>query len=328
MPDDEANCSATLRRCHPSNAQREHTVSQTTNSDENISSNIDAHRFSLEATALERIALLTDRWRNICDSEHSEPEWAEFLATAALYDRGAVGLYSKEFRDALPGKKVLDFGSGRGINAVAMASLGADVTAVDISPESALIANFLAERYGLQDKLTGRAGDIREMEFEPQSFDLIVGQSILHHLVHDLEWEIMEKLTTLVKPDGTTIFVELAHNWPLLQQAAKLVWLPHSPSILQKKAYAKSLALNAHPERDNSMRHFEELGRKFYHEVEVVPFAGLERLACLLPGVRSSAKLRRAALEMERFLPASLANRLAAAQTMTFRRPRIPHLPR
>ena len=102
--------------------------------DDNISRNIDAHRYRVHARALERNAVITDRWRDICSGDHTEREWEEFLADAALYDRGAVGLYSREFRTALPGKRVLDFGSGRGHNAVAMATLGADVTAVDISP--------------------------------------------------------------------------------------------------------------------------------------------------------------------------------------------------
>lgn len=296
--------------------------------DANISRNIDLHRFNVDAKALEKTARIGDRWHKACQGNPSDAEWNEFLASAARMDRGAIGIYSKEFRESLPGKRVLDFGSGRGVNAVAMAAMGADVTAVDISPESVTFAEFLADRYQLQDRLTARSGDVRELDLEPASFDIVVGQNILHHLVHDLEWEIMERLAILLKPDGVTYFVELAHNWKLLLWAGRVMWFPHYPSSLQRKAYAEYVANDPHPQRDNSTRHFEALGKKFYHDVEVEPFGGLERLVAFVPGARSSGKLRHAGLRAERLLPKGLNSRLAAAQRMTFRRPRIPHLPR
>jgi len=63
-----------------------------------------------------------------------------FFDDAVRTDTSWHGFYLNGFADRLAGKRVLELGCGDGVNALAMAQLGAEVVAVDIS--SALSARL------------------------------------------------------------------------------------------------------------------------------------------------------------------------------------------
>src|SRR4051812_11759233 len=56
-----------------------------------------------------------------------------FLNDVAEHDGSWAALYSGDFRRRLQGRRVLELGCGKGHNALAMAALGAEVTATEIS---------------------------------------------------------------------------------------------------------------------------------------------------------------------------------------------------
>lgn len=111
---------------------------------------------------------------------------------AGMYrDAGALG----------PGKKALEIGCGTGIFTAVIARSGADITAVDLSPE-------LAER--------ARAGNpapnvkflvmnVEKLDFPDNTFDCVYGSSVLHHL--NLPKALPEMLRVL-KPGGAFVFTE------------------------------------------------------------------------------------------------------------------------
>jgi len=100
----------------------------------------------------------------------------------------------------VPGKRVLEIGCGTGLFTVIFSQTGAEIFAVDISPELLEIA-----------RLRNLPGQVQFIEkpFEECSlegpFDAIIGSSILHHL--DLE-NSLYKIFMLLKPGGIMSFAE------------------------------------------------------------------------------------------------------------------------
>ena len=108
------------------------------------------------------------------------------------------------------GQKVLEYGSGKGKYALTLARHGADVVGIDISVEGIQQARTLAREEGLQDKLTFEVMNAEQLEFPDNHFDIVYGNSILHHL--DLD-NTCHELIRVLKPEGRAIFREpLGHN--------------------------------------------------------------------------------------------------------------------
>ena len=77
------------------------------------------------------------------------------------------------------GKRVLDIGCGMGENAVALAHLGAFVTAIDTSSVAIQKLNSFAQSNGLP--IVGLVHDAMRID-ELGRFDFVIGAMILHHL--------------------------------------------------------------------------------------------------------------------------------------------------
>jgi release factor glutamine methyltransferase len=75
-------------------------------------------------------------------------------------------------REARPGLRVLDMGTGSGVSALLAARAGSDVVAVDVNPEAVACARANAERNGLSDRVTFVHGDL--FEGVEGDFDLII----------------------------------------------------------------------------------------------------------------------------------------------------------
>lgn len=80
------------------------------------------------------------------------------------------------------GKTVLDAGCGEGVLSVLMAQKGVFVTAVDISSPNV----FAAQQSANQLKMTGYVkflvGDVENLPFADNSFDIVVSSHVLEHL--------------------------------------------------------------------------------------------------------------------------------------------------
>lgn len=78
--------------------------------------------------------------------------------------------------DITGGKKVLEIGCGTGEFTKRIAQTGADITAVDISPDLLEVArsSITNVRFHIQN--------VKKFDFEDGSFDVVIGSSILHHL--------------------------------------------------------------------------------------------------------------------------------------------------
>src|SRR5713226_5131662 len=78
------------------------------------------------------------------------------------------------------GKKALEYGCGEGSMAFLLAARGADVTGIDISKYAIDVARKEARQKGLDIRFI--AMDAENLEFQNESFDLVCGGGILHHL--------------------------------------------------------------------------------------------------------------------------------------------------
>jgi SAM-dependent methyltransferase len=119
------------------------------------------------------------------------------------------GFYEDLIKTDCGGKRVLEYGCGQGSLAFDLAKLGADVSGIDISDVAIDIARDRA-RSECINGLDFMQMDAEALTFKDESFDLICGSSIIHHL--DLNRAFFHLARTL-KPDGKAVFLEpLGHN--------------------------------------------------------------------------------------------------------------------
>lgn len=113
------------------------------------------------------------------------------------------------------GKRVLDYGCGRGDDALRLLDNGAaHVTGFDISDAEIEHARQAARAAGYEERTHFVVADAHATPFADDAFDVIRGNSILHHL--ELE-RALHELRRILAPGGRAVFVEpLAHN-PLLR---------------------------------------------------------------------------------------------------------------
>ena len=87
---------------------------------------------------------------------------------------------------------------------------GAAVVGIDISAEGIRQATARARTEGLEDRLTFAVMNAERLEFPDDHFDIVCGNSILHHLNLD---SACHELVRVLKPEGRAVFREpLGHN--------------------------------------------------------------------------------------------------------------------
>ncbi|HEX4001806.1 MAG TPA: methyltransferase domain-containing protein [Candidatus Acidoferrales bacterium] len=98
-----------------------------------------------------------------------------------------------------PSSKVLEIGCGTGLFTEMFAQTGADILAVDLSPDLLSIAR---ERELPRVQFLERSFENCEVD---GPFDAVIGSSVLHHLDLERTWP---KLFALLKPGGRMSFAE------------------------------------------------------------------------------------------------------------------------
>ena len=127
--------------------------------------------------------------------------------------------YALSDESCTQGQRVLEYGCGKGRHAIALARRGANVIGIDISTEGILQASTYARIEGLEDKVTFEVMNAETLEFPDKHFDMVCGNSILHHL--NIE-NVCCELIRVLKPEGRAVFLEpLGHN-PLINLYRKL----------------------------------------------------------------------------------------------------------
>jgi release factor glutamine methyltransferase len=127
-----------------------------------------------------------------------------------------------EVRD---GDRVLDMGTGSGINAILAASQGAQVVAVDISPEARAAAQHNVERSGLSARIDVQRGDLFTEVIG--QFDLIIYEPMVRAPVFDGQ---PDRDAPAVEMRGVASFVRDARQY-LTARGRMLFFVGPSPEL-------------------------------------------------------------------------------------------------
>lgn len=149
--------------------------------------------------------------------------WANFAGRTRARRRARIIASGAELR---PGTKVLEIGCGTGLFTEMLAESGAQILAVDLSPE-------------LLAKARGRDIPLEQVQFLEKPFehcategpfDALVGSSVLHHLDMSVSLPIM---FSLLRPGGLLSFAEpnMLNPQILVQKNVPWIkaWLGDSP---------------------------------------------------------------------------------------------------
>ncbi len=127
---------------------------------------------------------------------------------------GAVGL--ERVIDAVldaagghPGMVAVDLGCGSGQLAIPLAARGAQVTAVDVSPQ---MVQRLQERIGameLEGTVNADVSSIEQLTFAPGSVDLVVSNYALHHLRDGDKEAVVRAAASWLRPGGRLVIGDM-----------------------------------------------------------------------------------------------------------------------
>jgi len=109
-----------------------------------------------------------------------------------------VKMLSRHLR---PGMSVLELGCGTGYFSRELAGSGADVVAIDVSPELLEIAKANCSAPNVHYEIQNAYA----LSYPDTAFDSVVGSSVLHHL--EIE-EALSEIYRVLKPGGTIYFTE------------------------------------------------------------------------------------------------------------------------
>ena len=172
---------------------------------------------------------------------------------------------SKEFylrlitKYSSPKGKSLEYGCGPGSSAFLLAKKGANVTAIDISDVAIRQAKEIALAEGLD--IDFRTMNAEELLFGSDTFELVCGSGILHHL--DLT-RAYEEISRVLKPDGHAVFIEpLGHN-PLINLYRRL-----TPHLRTKDEHPLTMS-----DLNLATKYFHAIRTKFFHlaSLVLIPF--------------------------------------------------------
>lgn len=120
-----------------------------------------------------------------------------------------------------PGQSLLEFGTGTGQTAVALATVGYEVSAFDISENQIAVCNRQKAQSEFASRLHFSVQRAEKLEYPANSFDCVLGIDILHHI--EIGPSVREAHRVL-KPGGVAIFREwievpifdtLRNSWPV-----------------------------------------------------------------------------------------------------------------
>jgi len=125
------------------------------------------------------------------------------------------------------GKIVLDYGCGPGYRTGYLIEHDAlHVTGIDISEGEIEQARLMAQQEGFADRTNFLAADAHATGLPDHSFDLIVGDAILHHLELRVA---LEEIKRILRPGGRAVFLEPMWHNPILRLGRALTPSARTP---------------------------------------------------------------------------------------------------
>jgi len=120
----------------------------------------------------------------------------------------------------IDGARVLELGAGSGDYTVMLARRGGEITAVDVSEAAGEFTLARAEANGVGERICFVQMGVEQLAFADQSFDLVVGFGILHHV--DVE-RAGPEIRRVLDAGGRAVFREPLGENPVLELARNRV---------------------------------------------------------------------------------------------------------
>ena len=243
---------------------------------------------------LEDASLDQRRWneigKNKLQAVDEDPE--RFIVDSTKFHKSAQDLIG-----ALPsvaGKKILDFGSGRGEFSISLAKLGGVVTGIDLGPDLVELSKRVAAVNDVDCEFV--VGSVADVPFEEGSFDYVVGNGVLHHLPPSVLIMALSEAHRVLKPNGMAFFNEPIENSKLFDFLQNVIpvespgMAEYRPSILQRAQWKKYVA--EADDRPLSNRELTE-GKGEFASVDFEYYGMLVRLGRLIPNATFVKMLQR-----------------------------------
>lgn len=201
-----------------------------------------------------------EREREFHNQEYAEDDREPVLKYYSVTG-SIISAYEQHLFSYCRNRKVLDYGCGRGSDTCKLAEHGAEVVGIDISDVGIQLARKQAEEDGLADNIVFSVGDCESLCFADDSFDMLCGKDILHHLQLD---KAMREATRVLKPGGRAVFLES---------------LGYNPAInLYRRVTPQFRSADEHPLKKKDLRQieqsFENVSCEFFYlfSLLAVPF--------------------------------------------------------
>ena len=195
---------------------------------------------------------------NLHKSEGERFENRFYKALGNMFDD-----FDQEIQNDCKDKNILDYGCGIGLNTEKyLKYLPKKITGIDISEISLQKARKRVKLYENQ-KVEFKQDNCENLSLENESFELVYGTGVLHHLKLDLA---IKEIARVLKKDGKIIFVEPLGTNPIIN--------------LYRWMTPKARSQDEHPfnEKDFAFmrNHFKDLKIKYYGFLTLIfyPFYG------------------------------------------------------
>jgi 2-polyprenyl-3-methyl-5-hydroxy-6-metoxy-1,4-benzoquinol methylase len=118
--------------------------------------------------------------------------------------------------------RLLEIGSGIGVDSIQLARAGLDVTAIDLTDEAIGVAGQFAKARGVE--VDFRVGNAESLDFADATFDIVYSFGVLHHTPR-IDVAVGE-VRRVLKPGGRA-YVMLYHRNSLVNLVHKVLRLPY-----------------------------------------------------------------------------------------------------
>ncbi len=150
-----------------------------------------------------------NKYKNIIEANYNNSNEDErFNRKSQLFEYKTTLFYIQKY--LRKGCKILEIGAGTGRYSIALAKMGYDVTAVELVEKNLKV---LRENSSKIDNLKSYQGDVLDLQFEDNSFNIVLCLGPMYHLYKkkDKNRAISETLR-VCKPNGICMFAYLTHT--------------------------------------------------------------------------------------------------------------------
>ena len=143
-------------------------------------------------------------WNDKSGLERFTSEWYDdidrrFLYASRLHDDTENPFAALMGLDDLRGKRVLEIGCGMGFHSQLLASSGAELTSVDLSPTSIEATTRRLALRNLESNIIHM--DAEKLEFDDASFDMVWSWGVIHHSART--GQVVRQIERVLRPGGS-----------------------------------------------------------------------------------------------------------------------------